>query len=165
MIEDKVPASGSYQVYIGVRNGLPEKEPARSQGLIRRVDWKQEAARIGGASEYLEIPPGPSPPPLFLRGTRSFARGAGEPSQLAFRTLGPISDPALRNFRIGDTLTYDAPAPAQIRILRDGEVVDSAEANGTYHLRDTLKPGQYMLSVKTGAQEQWADFRIINHNP
>ncbi|MCU1260705.1 MAG: hypothetical protein JWO80_3590 [Bryobacterales bacterium] len=162
LIEDKVSRSGSYEVSIGVRNGLIAREPSRSGGqntLIRRTDWKQEMAGLGTASRLVEVPGiGTAMPPFYLRGSEAPKADTPQPQGVQFRTLSS-GDPAIRDFHPGDTLIYNAGEHARIRIMRDGEEIDTGEATGSYQLKRSLPAGQYILQV-IGA-EQWADFRIV----
>jgi Ca-activated chloride channel family protein len=170
IIEEKVSMAGYYQVHVGVRNGTIDGDAAQAahpNGLIRRADWKQEAARLATASEFLDVPDpslgGTAFPALYLRGPRTVASSAGK-TDFLFRTLA-YGDPATRIFHSGDLLTYDAASQARFQIVRDGEVVDSGDATGNYRLKQSLAPGQYLLheTAADGASvSQWADFRIVN---
>jgi hypothetical protein len=171
IIEQKVSSAGPYQLHVGVRNGTigaDTLQTARPNALIRRADWKQEVAQLGTASEFIDVPDasmgGSAFPALFLRGTGAIPNGAGKPSEIMFRTPAP-GDPAIRDFHSGDSLTYNASPLARFQITRDGEVLDSGSATGSYRLKQSLAPGQYLLqeTAADGAGvSQWADFRIVN---
>ena len=161
-----VPKRGAYQVRVAVRD--------------------QATARIGSATQFLEIPE------LKSRGFTL----ASVILQDADRTQNPHGllgiTPALRRFHRGGSLEFlcavetghkrkpDADMVARVRVLRDGKEVYSAPARlidmkngqavfGALKLADSMTPGEYNLQViaadrkggKDAAAGQWTDFTVV----
>ena len=162
-----VPQRGAYQIRVAVRD--------------------QATAKIGSATQFIEIPE------LKKTGIAlaSVVLQDGGRAQDSREPLGIT--PALRQFKRGGSLEFlcavekgskrkpDADLVARVRVLRDGKEVYSAPARlidmkgsklavfGALKLADAMTPGNYDLQVIAGdrnggkgsAVGQWTDFTVL----
>jgi len=162
-----VPSRGPYQIRVGVRD--------------------EATARIGSATQFLEIPE--LKKKGFALASVILQDGGRSPDMHGL----PAITPALRHFKRGSSLEFlcavvcgrkagpDVGLTTRVRVLRDGREVYSAPAQliavqgsgravfGALKLADNMTPGDYDLQVvaaqqkgnKTAESFQWTDFTVL----
>ena len=160
---------------------VPAKEAGAYQ--LRVVVRDNSSGRIGSASEFIEVPrPGRDETTIssiFLRDLKDALTPVAPVKISGENALSPVaslSAPALRVFKVGDTLSYgywvyNAPPrdakkqrqlTAQVRLFRDGEIIFTRQEEklvnqqpdpnqfsdqGFFKLTPQTSPGEYTLQV------------------
>lgn len=186
-----VDKPGGYQMRMAVRNvgeDAGQSGPSLADGVKRLQIHQEHEQSVGSAHQLVEVPEWWSAPSLFglrvqpekLPDFVVRPRMPGETDRnmtLAFRPA-VAEDPAIRRFRPGEKLQYDAhmvnvtDAAAKIRIAHaDSDVeIYSAEAesvregavSGTYTIDATLASGSYDLQLNvTGKDAKGLPYRGV----
>jgi VWFA-related protein len=160
--------------------------PERGAYQIRVAVEDQATARIGSATQFLEIPD------LKKTGFALTSVVLGHGANSADKSGQPDIAAALRQFKRGSSLEFlcvvengsknglELVLDARVRIVRDGKEVYSAPARlidvrggkavfGALKLADAMSPGDYDLQVmaakrsdsKGPAIAQWTDFTVL----
>ena len=184
-------APGPYQMHVVVRNTAPGEGPVLgTKRLVTSSDPNatHPPVRIGSASEFVYAPDLRSSA-FALSGIMLGLEGA-PPQASAEKTSWHVpvpGDPAIRDFRPGDVISYSAvlmsrsdrerPEAAQLNVLFEGKPIHSetihADGNslrGAYHIDPSAPAGQYLLGLaipakggkqKGSAAEEWINFQIV----
>lgn len=192
IVVDRQPIGlpGTYQMRTSLRNVLPSEPSAIApQGLIERDSLTAQHVPIGSATELVEIPD-LSKQEFALVGLSLWSGDAPQqPTQpLTYRGIRE-GDPAVREFRPGDLLTYatqvvrgfknrtSAPIAIRTKVLCAGQEVFSSAPSaaafdevftGAYRLPASTAPSRCVLGIvvhaegKNRAIEQWIDFEVRN---
>ena len=189
-VRDRILVPGAYQMRVAVRNLLPGDRLAgkRPEKLVPRGP-APEHIPIGSANQVIEVPDLKKVEFTLSGITLWGAGGSGKrpPPGTNYRRLIP-GDPAVRQFRAGETVNYalgvqrDPKKPAegveiQVKVVHEGKDIFASDPRtlqtgetleGWYKLDGTLEPGQYLLGVqaknpsaKAAPIGQWIDFEIV----
>jgi len=184
-------APGAYEMHVVVRNVAPGEGPALvgPKRLITDSDPNatHPPVRIGSASEFVNA--------IDLResgfaltGITLGLAGAPAPKESAeytsWHVAGP-GDPAIRDFRAGDVISYRAvlmsrsdrnrPEAAELNVLFEGKPihsettrVDGNALHGAYQIDPSAPAGQYLLGITLPGRskgressEEWINFQVV----
>ena len=166
MLDVPVPKRGAYQIRVGVRD--------------------QATARVGSATQFIEIP-------NLKKGGFALSSVILQDGERSPATSGSESiTPAMRQFKRGSSLEFLCAVASgrnrkpgldlttRVRVLRDGKEMYSAPARlvdtkgsgravfGALKLTDKMMPGEYYLQVSAAEQKgkgeaagQWTDFTVL----